>query len=752
MPDYTGLKKTLGEMLDKKKQDKANEESQRQAKNDGDRNKILENISGDLKTALGPVLADLAKNSKLSTDDIRQALSEAIQINMPEMKMPEFNIPAPVVNIPAPIVNVPKQDAPKITVNPTPVNFPSAIRLTPNDKPFPVILHDSAGKPMMFPQSMGASGGRADFFTIKDIQTSAGASIIDQVEGAVKVVGSFSVTASNSSTHIIDSSNNIVGSVANPLNVAVVSGAASSTKSQIGNSDGDFSAANPLPVSFSAAASQNVNVFDGQASVVTSHQDSSGDFRGLDTTVLRTINTVSNYNSTTATLAGNAAFTGLTEDVKDYSTIQLSVIADQVSATDGLSLQQSSDGSNWDITDVYTVPASTGKTFSVQVAARYFRVVYTNGATIQGAFRIQSVLHQNAPKPSSQRPGDALSNENDFEQVSAYLAALNSSGNWDRLRNNVGTSDGALRVVQATDSTTSVNVVSPIAQGDSASALRVVLAGNSDASVVVNSGTITTVTTLTGITNTVATVLVDSTGVAFSGSNAFTVDSNDSLGQGDSTSAIRIIQAGDSVSSVVVNSGTITTVTAVTGITNSVQSTIIDSAGVGYSGSNPVPVTLANIGSTQNVTVAGVTDSTIVYQARTTLPTAVADGADVRPKADKIGRGITRPINARDLTLTAYVTLSTGTEATLLAASAGNFLDMISILAANTSTAAVQLDIRATTAGNIVQTLYIPANATAGWTPPVPWPQDNQGNNWTVDMPDLTNSNIIISALFSKEI
>jgi hypothetical protein len=35
---------------------------------------------------------------------------------------------------------------------------------------------------------------------------------------------------------------------------------------------------------------------------------------------------------------------------------------------------------------------------------------------------------------------------------------------------------------------------------------------------------------------------------------------------------------------------------------------------------------------------------------------------------------------------------------------------------------------------------------------PVPLPQDNVDNNWTIDMADVTNSNIIISALFSKEL
>lgn len=821
----------------------------------GEAKGLIETIGDEIKKQLAPLFTE---HSKEITKTVQGAFKD-LKIDVPKSDAPQVNIPAyptippfpemkaPVVHVPAPIVNIP---APVVNVSPAAVNFPERMKLDRSEKPFPVVMMDMAGKPMNFAGlSGGVTGGRGDFFTIKDIQTSAGLSIIDN-DGFVKVTGSFTATSSGGSTQLVDSSNNVY-TLANPFptsatislpagqgdaatatrvviagnsdasvvinsgTLTAVTGITNSVQASIidssgvaysgsnpvpvtgtvvvssvtatvgaanvdssgvmysgsnpfpitiagdtdpvgpgdaataqrvviaGNSDasvvvnsgtlttvttltgitntvnarldspdGPYSAANPLPVTFSAAASQNVNVSDGQASTITSHWDPTADFRGLDTTNLRTINYVSGYNSTTATLGSGAAFTGFSEDIKDYSVVQVNVFADQASATDGLSVQQSSDGSNWDITDTYTIAASTGKTFSFQVAARYFRVVYTNGGTIQGAFRLQAVLHQTVSKNSSQRPGDGLSNENDFEQVSAYLGALNASGTWDRLRTGGFDSLGALRVSQATDSVNSV---------------------------VVNSGTITAVT---GITNTVAIALTDSSGVQYSGSNPFIVDANDSLGQGDAASAIRVVVAGNSDASVVVNSGTITTVTTVTGVTNSLQTAIIDSGGVQYSGSNPVPITL----------ISGSLSTTTVLYTRQTNPTAVA--ADYVPQAgDDLGRIVTRPIQVRDLIGTAYVTTSTGTETTLLAAGgAGVFLDLISLIATNNSSAAVQLDIRATTAGNIVNTLYIPANATTGWTPPVPWPQDNVDNNWTVDMPDVTGTTVSVSALFTKEV
>lgn len=139
-------------------------------------------------------------------------------------------------------------------------------------------------------------------------------------------------------------------------------------------------------------------------------------------------------NSTAATLLSGAVFTGVATDVSRYTTVNVAVFADQVSATNGLSMQQSSDGTNWDVTDTYTVPitsAGNGKTYRVQVASKWFRVVYTNGGTNQGAFRLQSVL-KTADAANSVRPQDAYSNENDMGQTEAFDMVFNGT-TWDRL-------------------------------------------------------------------------------------------------------------------------------------------------------------------------------------------------------------------------------------------------------------------------------------------------------------------------------
>lgn len=246
----------------------------------------------------------------------------------------------------------------------------------------------------------------------------------------------------------------------------------------------------------------------------------------------------------------------------------------------------------------------------------------------------------------------------------------------------------------------------------------------------------TTITAVTSITNTIAAMNVDSTGVGYSGSNP-----------------LPISDAGGSLTV----DGTVT----VSSVTATIAAMSIDSTGVGYSGSNPMPVLLVANQNSSTVVVGdtlhdaadtGAAPVKVGGVAMITNPTVVADGDRVNFRADDIGRQLNRPIQVRDLIVTAYVSITSGTETTLLAASAGLYHDMIMIVGSNNSDAAVSVDIRAVSSGNIINTLRIPANGTAGWTPPVPWPQDATGNNWTVDGPDETGRTLTFSALFSREV
>jgi len=148
---------------------------------------------------------------------------------------------------------------------------------------------------------------------------------------------------------------------------------------------------------------------------------------------------VSTDNSTSTPLGVGGVFTGDWEDITNVGVISLSVYSDVASATDGLNIQFSSDGVNVDIdSDKFTVPADGGCTKSFQAAAKYYRIVYTNGGTGQTDFRLQSVHKPYYVKPSSHRIADGVSSQDDAELVKAVLTGKKPDGefiNYNASRN-----------------------------------------------------------------------------------------------------------------------------------------------------------------------------------------------------------------------------------------------------------------------------------------------------------------------------
>lgn len=130
---------------------------------------------------------------------------------------------------------------------------------------------------------------------------------------------------------------------------------------------------------------------------------------------------VNSGNSTSTPLGGGGVFTGTAVEILNYGIVFVSVYADVASATDGLSIQQSIDGTNWDFSDNYTITAGGNENYSVNPHARYLRVVYTNGGGAQSAFRLQTILKGNA-KPSSHRLEDTVTTQDDAELVKSVIA------------------------------------------------------------------------------------------------------------------------------------------------------------------------------------------------------------------------------------------------------------------------------------------------------------------------------------------
>lgn len=103
-------------------------------------------------------------------------------------------------------------------------------------------------------------------------------------------------------------------------------------------------------------------------------------------------------NSSTTPLLANATFTGATTDVTNYISININITVDQSSSINGLTAQFSTNGTNWTTISTKSIIVLVGGTsmdynLQLDVINRYFRVVYVNGATNQGVFRLQTVLN-----------------------------------------------------------------------------------------------------------------------------------------------------------------------------------------------------------------------------------------------------------------------------------------------------------------------------------------------------------------------
>jgi len=142
-------------------------------------------------------------------------------------------------------------------------------------------------------------------------------------------------------------------------------------------------------------------------------------------------------------------------------------------------------------------------------------------------------------------------------------------------------------------------------------------------------------------------------------------------------------------------------------------------------------------------------------RARQTNPTAVFDTERTEAMFDDVGRQIVAPYQVRDLIFTASVDTATLAEVTLISATASVFNDLIEITCANNTGAAVSISVRDTTAGPVVKTLNILANATTSRDFNVPVPQNVTATSWTIQNAgtgDISNTVVTCSALFVRNV
>lgn len=133
-------------------------------------------------------------------------------------------------------------------------------------------------------------------------------------------------------------------------------------------------------------------------------------------------------NTTTTAMLADEVYTGTAFNICTTAVIIVSVYSDVASATDGLMVEYSHDGNTWYWNDTFTIPADTGKTFSFQPVACYYRVKYTNGGSDQTTFVLQSMIKKNYVKPSSHRIQDPIIDDDDAELSLSVIKGKSDDG------------------------------------------------------------------------------------------------------------------------------------------------------------------------------------------------------------------------------------------------------------------------------------------------------------------------------------
>ena len=151
-------------------------------------------------------------------------------------------------------------------------------------------------------------------------------------------------------------------------------------------------------------------------------------------------NEIDSTNSTTSTLLADAVFTGTGVDILHNAAVTVQIDASHDSATNGISIQFSTDNSNWDSITLFTYIAADGAAlFQFGAHANFFRIVYTNGGTGQTHFRLQTLLHHDSPITNVHRVVDsAHPNEPATLVKAAIIAQAAGSGDFVPIQASAG--------------------------------------------------------------------------------------------------------------------------------------------------------------------------------------------------------------------------------------------------------------------------------------------------------------------------
>lgn len=131
-----------------------------------------------------------------------------------------------------------------------------------------------------------------------------------------------------------------------------------------------------------------ITVYDAEGHEIESVIDAEGGYH-LGVSVQQDVR-ADTANSTTANIASSATWTGTGVTSLGVAAVQINLFINQPVT---VYVDQSMDGVNWDITDSWSVPASTGNSRTIQTTASYYRVrVTNNGGSGSTVTRVQTAI------------------------------------------------------------------------------------------------------------------------------------------------------------------------------------------------------------------------------------------------------------------------------------------------------------------------------------------------------------------------
>lgn len=191
----------------------------------------------------------------------------------------------------------------------------------------------------------------------------------------------------------------------------------------------------------------------------------------------------------------------------------------------------------------------------------------------------------------------------------------------------------------------------------------------------------------------------------------------------------------------------------VLGVRNDAQSTLTSTDGDYGAFAIDGAGNLMSVGNIAHGTADAKNPVKVGFYATNANRTRVSNAQRTDGIADLAGRQITNLGAVRELRAKQTTTISASTsETTIVTAAASIFNDLAALIISNTSATATRLDVRDTTAGTILFSLYIPAGDVRGFSlPGFSLPQTTVNTNWTAQS-SVSVTDLRVLAIYEKNI